>query len=187
MYLFKMIADDAEKMHLDFLRLSKTNKLVLIAYFSCFAAIFQSAGGFFPGFGYFISPLATAPLLLCTVLSLPFGVLSYMLTMLLLLIIQPSELLVFPFTTGLLGLGIGISFYFYKKRLSIIIGGATVLTLGIMTLLYLIKFPVLGPAVSSTFSISTGGAIFLFSCIYSWLWVELSVACFKRLKSVTIS
>ncbi|MCM3109406.1 hypothetical protein P9H20_10940 [Lederbergia lenta] len=174
-------------MHLHFIRLSKTNKLVLIAYFSCLAAIFQSAGGLFPGIGYLISPLATAPLLLCTALSLPFGLLSYMLTMLLLLIIQPSELIVFPFTTGLLGFGIGISFCFFKRRLNIILGSTMILTLGITTLLYIIKFPVLGPTVSTSFSFFTGGAIILFSLFYSWLWVELSIVCFGRLKSIIIS
>ncbi|GLB61843.1 hypothetical protein NCCP133_39720 [Cytobacillus sp. NCCP-133] len=78
------------------------------------AAILQAAGGYFPGIGYFFSPLATAPVLLCSMFSIPFGAMSYFLTMMLLFILQPTELIVFPFTTGLLGLGIGASFSFFK-------------------------------------------------------------------------
>ncbi|WP_249276127.1 hypothetical protein, partial [Priestia aryabhattai] len=133
--------------------------------------------------GMFISPLSTAPILFCFVLSLPLGFITYILTNLLLLIIQPSELIIFPFTTGILGIGIGAAFYFFKKRLYIIISGATSLTVGIITLLCVFKFPVLGPVISNNFSLCTTGLIFVFTFLYSWIWVELSLAYFKKLKT----
>lgn len=116
--------------------------------------------------------------------SIPFGVMSYFLTIMLLFILQPTELIVFPFTTGLLGLGIGASFYFFRKRLSIIATGAILLMLGIMSLIFIFHFPVLGPAVSVSFSFLTTG--FLFAFIYSWLWVEIALIIFKRLKMIII-
>lgn len=157
-------------------------KLILVSIFTCIAAILQAAGGLLPGIGYFLSPLATAPILLCSMFSIPFGVMSYSLTIMLLLILQPSELIIFPFTTGLLGLGIGVSFSFFRMRISIIAAGAILLMLGIMGLLFIFHFPVLGPAVSDSFSFLSAGGIFLFVFLYSWLWVEIALIIIKRLK-----
>lgn len=183
MYFLKSLSNEVNSARLFFNRLSKTKQLVSGALFASLAAFFQSAGGFLPGIGFFISPLSTAPILFCFILSLPLGFITYTLTNLLLLIIQPSELIIFPFTTGILGMGIGASFYFFKKRLYIIISGATLLTVGIITLLYGFKFPVLGPVISKNFSLSTTGLIFVFTFLYSWIWVELSLAYFKKLKT----
>ncbi|WP_195780564.1 hypothetical protein [Priestia megaterium] len=183
MYFLKSLSNEVKSAQLFLNRLSKTKQLVSGALFASLAAFFQSAGGFLPGIGVFISPLSTAPILFCFILSLPLGFITYTLTNLLLLIIQPSELIIFPFTTGILGMGIGAAFYFFKKRLYIIISGATLLTVGIITLLCVFKFPVLGPVISKNFSLSTAGFIFLFAFLYSWIWVELSLAYLKKLKT----
>ncbi len=161
-------------------------KLILGSIFACIAAILQAAGGFIPGMGYIISPLATAPILLCSILFIPFGVKSYFMTIMLLLILQPTELIVFPFTTGLLGLGIGASFSFFRKRLSVIATGTILLMLGIMSLIFIFHFPILGPAVSDSFSFLTTIWIFLFAFLYSWLWVEISLIIFRRIKMIII-
>lgn len=150
-----------------------TRKMITVAFLASLSAIFQSMGGLLPGIGYLISPLATAPIMLSTVLSVSSGLTAYALAMLLLLFIQPSELIVFPFTTGLLGLGIGGSLLYWKIRLSAVIAGAFSLWAGILLLLYVFRFPVLGPAVSS-FKLSTITMIYVFSLFYSWLWVEIS-------------
>ncbi|WP_241481478.1 hypothetical protein [Mesobacillus campisalis] len=168
-------------LHGRFRSFNKTTKLVLGANLVGIAAVLQAAGGFLPGIGYVISPLATAPILLCSLFSIPFGFMSYLLTILLLLIIQPAELMIFPFTTGLLGLGIGASFSFFRKRLTVIAGGAIPLTLGIISLLYFFRFPILGPAFSGSFSILTAGGIFVFAFLYSWLWVEMALLLLKRI------
>ncbi|MFK2825973.1 hypothetical protein QYG89_09895 [Bacillus sp. B190/17] len=187
MYFFTAVSDEIQPTRVAFHRLSRTKHLVLGAVFASLAALFQAAGGMLPIIGYLISPLATAPLLLCSMLSIGLGCIAYLLANLLLLILQPSELIVFPFTTGLLGLGIGASFYFFKKRLSIIISGASLLTAGIAILLYGFKFPVLGPSVSGTFSYPVFGCIFLFSFFYSWIWVEAGLLYLKRLKTIIAS
>ena len=186
MYFFKPISDEVRSSNKIFNQHKKTRKLILGSILACIAAILQAAGGVLPGIGYFISPLATAPILFCSMYSVPFGIVSYFQTMLLLFILQPTELIIFPFTTGLLGLGIGASFYFFRNRLSIIATGTILLTLGIMNLLYIFHFPVLGPAVSASFSFFTAGSIFLFSFLYSWLWVEIALIVFKRLKKIVI-
>src|SRR5690554_3561592 len=120
MYFFKPISDEVRLIQEKFNHHKKTMKHMLVSIFSCIAAILQAAGGMLPGIGYFISPLATAPILLCSIFSIPFGVMSYFLTMMLLFILEPTELIIFPFTTGLLGLGIGTSFSLFRKRISMI-------------------------------------------------------------------
>jgi hypothetical protein len=84
-----------------------TRKMITIAFLATLSAIFQSIGGLLPVIGYLISPLATAPIVISTILSIRSGLTAYLLTILLLFFIQPSELIVFPLSTGLLGLGIG--------------------------------------------------------------------------------
>ncbi|MFC0562493.1 hypothetical protein [Halalkalibacter alkalisediminis] len=186
MYFFKPISDEVRLSQIIFNKHKKTMKLILGSIFACIATILQAAGGFIPGMGYFISPLATAPILLCSMLSIPFGVKSYFMTIMLLLILQPTELIVFPFTTGLLGLGIGASFSFFRKRLSIIATGTILLMLGIMSLIFIFHFPILGPAVSDSFSFLTTICIFLFAFLYSWLWVEIALFIFRRIKMIII-
>ena len=186
MFFLKPISDQVRISQKIFNNHNKTMKLILVSIFACIASILQAAGGFFPGIGYFISPLATAPILLCSMFSIPFGVMSYFLTIILLFILQPTELMVFPFTTGLLGLGIGGSFSFFRKRLSIIAAGAILLMLGIMSLIYIFHFPVLGPAVDNTVSFPKIGSIFLFAFLYSWLWVEMALVIYKRLKRMIL-
>ncbi|WP_338449991.1 hypothetical protein R4Z09_28270 [Niallia oryzisoli] len=182
MYFFKAISDDVQFAQIEFRKQSRVKKLVLGSFLSCMAAILHSAGDLLPGVGYFISPFATLPILIGAMFSLQMAAMAYFLTILLLLMLFPSELFVFPFTTGLLGIGIGAAFSFFKKRLTIISFCAILLTIGIMGLLYVFHFPVLGPAVSDTFSFLTSGSIFLFALLYSWLWVELALFFFKRIK-----
>ncbi|WP_163103532.1 hypothetical protein [Peribacillus alkalitolerans] len=184
MYFFKTISDDVRLAQTVFQKHNKTLKFIFGSIFACIAAVLQSAGGFLPVVGYFLSPLATAPILLCSILSIPIGLMSYFLTIFLLLILQPTELIVFPFTTGLLGVGIGASFYFFTKRLSIILAGTILLMMGIINLLYVFNFQVLGPAVSVSFSLLSIGSISIFSFLYSLLWVEIALKIIKRIKNI---
>lgn len=186
MYFFKPISDEVRFSQTLFKKHKKTFRLILVSIFACIAAILQAAGGFLPGIGYFLSPLATAPILLCSMFSIPFGVMSYFLTMMLLFFLQPTELIIFPFTTGLLGLGIGIAFSIFQKRLSIIATGTMLLMVGMISLLFIFHFPILGPAVPHSFSFHTTGWIFLFAFLYSWLWVEIALIMIKRLKTIVI-
>ena len=63
MYFLKSLSNEVKSAQLLFNRLSKTKQLVSGALFASLAALFQSAGGFLPGIGIFISPLSTSPIL----------------------------------------------------------------------------------------------------------------------------
>jgi hypothetical protein len=160
---------------------SRSRKLVVTAFLGALAAVFQAAGGFLPGVGYLLSPFATAPIALCSIHSIKTGIKAYLLTITLLFVLQPSELIVFPFTTGLLGLAIGAGMIKLKRRIMILSLASLCLCLGILFLLYVVQFPVLGPVGSSSFDVVLMGYIYLFCFIYSWIWVDLTVWGLKKL------
>ncbi|MQR94422.1 hypothetical protein [Fictibacillus phosphorivorans] len=180
----KTVSEDIRSIQSQVQKQPKLKWLVLGSFFSCIAALLQATGGLLPGVGFFISPFATLPILIGTMILLQMGVISYFLCITLLFILFPSELMVFPFTTGILGLGIGVGFHFLKGKLSIICLGAILLALGIMFLLYILHFPILGPIASHSFV--TTGCILLFSFLYSWLWVEMAPFILKKFKLLLI-
>jgi hypothetical protein len=164
---FKINEDTARKVN------SNTKKLVLGAIFAGAAALFQSAG-ILVGIGYAFSILTTLPIVLSMLLSFRIGFMSYIITILLLLIIQPSELWVFPFTTGLLGVSLGAALRCWKNWLVITLFSGVGLATGILFLLYILRFPVLGPTVSNVFDLKISLMILLFSLFYSWVWMVVS-------------
>lgn len=185
LYWVKPLSEDAAVLHRELNRNHlRSKRLIIIALFSALAATFQSAGGFWPGVGYLISPFATAPIMVSTIYSVRSGFISYLVTIILLLIIQPSEIIVFPFTTGLLGLGIGIGYLKLRYRVVMIAFSSLCLLVGVSILLYGLQFPVLGPTVSSSFNFTMLGWIAIFSFLYSWLWVDLSQVLLKRMNKM---
>ncbi|TMV48589.1 hypothetical protein FE783_16130 [Paenibacillus mesophilus] len=160
----------------------QTKQLVTVALLGALSALLQSAGGLLPGPGYLISPFATAPIVLATAMSIRSGLSSFMLALVLLLIIQPSELIVFPFTTGLLGLAIGYGILRFGNRVKVITFAALVLAAGIVLLIYGFRFPILGPSGVMDFRISTFVYVVLFSWIYSAIWLEVSLRLLSRIK-----
>lgn len=162
---------------------SKTTKLVMGALLGSVAFIFQSAG-IIAGIGYVLSMMSTGPLVLASLLSLRIGVMTYFVTIFLLAMFQPSELLVFPFTTGLLGLALGMGLKYVKRSLFMIPFAAFCLTLGISVLLYGLKFPILGPSVTSQFSGIVIIGTFAFSLFYSWVWQLVSISTIKLINKV---
>ncbi|TXC85845.1 hypothetical protein FS935_19570 [Metabacillus litoralis] len=155
-----------------------TTKLILGAILASLACIFQSAG-IFVGIGYVVSILTTLPIVVASVISLKIGFLTYILTILLLAITQPSELLIFSFTTGLLGLSLGIGLKILRNSVLITVFSSFCLTLGITCLLYVIQFPILGPSVTTNFDSKILLYIFAFSILYSWIWLKLSLLTLK--------
>ncbi len=154
-------------------KLSLANKVVITALMSALATMFQAAGNLIPGIGLFISPFATLPIFLAICYSIREGVLSYFLTILLLFIIEPSELIVFPFTTGLLGIALGLSFILFKRRIWVVSFSAICLLIGIMIVLDIFRFPVLGPTIHTIMDIKMILSIFILSFLYCWIYAGL--------------
>ncbi len=155
-------------------------KLVSAAILATIAALLQSAGGFLPGIGFLISPFAALPILIVSVYDMRYGILAYMLTVFLLTLIQPDELFIFPFTTGLLGLAIGFGMGKFKSRIIIALVSSLVLLVGICIPLYVLAFPILGPVIPSVPSLTTMLFMFLFCFVYSFIWLLISILVLER-------
>jgi hypothetical protein len=164
---------------------SNNVKLITGSLLGAIAAIFQSAG-LFGGVGYIFSIMATGPIVLATLTSLRIGFLTYMVTGLLLMIIQPSEVLIFLFTTGLLGVSLGAGFRKAKRQTTVTFIGGLALATGIMAMLYVFRFPVLGPGVSTTINAGVPAAIFVFSIFYSFIWMRVSMIGMKYLNRIIV-
>lgn len=164
---------------------NKTKVIIFSAQLSVIAAILQSAGGLMPGVGYLISPLTTLPIVLASLISARTGILTYLTTFFLLVVLQPSETTIFPFTTGMLGLALGTTLTSYNKFSSVLISSVVLLT-GISVLLYILQFPVLGPMASSTFNYNVVVFIGIFSFVYAWFWLEISLFVLRKINSVII-
>ncbi|PDY44001.1 hypothetical protein [Bacillus pseudomycoides] len=174
-----MIETDTNYVHVR--KMNIATKLVITALLSTFATMFQSAGGFMPGIGFLISFLATLPIFVTTCFSIRQGILSYTLTIFLLFIIQPSELIIFPFTTGLLGIAIGVAFSQLQRRIMVVSFSSICLLTGIMVILYLFRFPVLGPTVDTTMDPKVIAIIYILSFLYCWILAELCRILMNRL------
>ncbi|HET7628687.1 MAG TPA: hypothetical protein VFK44_09895 [Bacillales bacterium] len=160
---------------------SATVRLAAVAVFSAIAAMFQAMGGLFPGPGYAFSMLATLPVAVSILLFARTGLLSYPLCFALLFFLQPSELVVFPFTTGLLGVSVGLAFLLFRRRLPIVFFNAAALSAGIAFALYGLRFPVLGPEFPTRVGLAAVTVIVSFSLLYSWAWTEFTAFVWKRI------
>ncbi|MEH7095464.1 hypothetical protein [Neobacillus vireti] len=164
----------------------RNTKMLLGSLLGAIAAILQSAG-LIGGFGYVFSMMATGPIVLSTVISVQFGLLTYVVTAILLLIIQPSEVLVFLFTTGLLGVALGLGFKWSRRKISVTLTGGLALSAGILLLLLIFHFPVLGPSFSRDVNATTILAIEGFSIVYSWIWMSVSIAGIRQINKRVMS
>jgi hypothetical protein len=158
---------------------NKTRAIVIGSLLACLTTILQAAG-IFGGIGFLISALSTLPILLGSILYFRMGILSYIAAFLLISLIQPSEFFIFPFTTGLLGISLGFSLRSFKKGIFVTLFSGAALTIGILVILYIIQFPVLGPSVTSNINITTIALILIFSTFYSWIWLKLSIFIIKK-------
>lgn len=165
----------------DLIEMTSTTKLIITSILSSFAAIFQSAGGYAPGIGFIVSAMTTFPIFLATIVSIRHGLLSYFVTIFLLLFIQPGELIIFSFTTGILGLVLGVSFYKLNIRFWVVsLAGAT-LFMGIITILFIFRFPVLGLGVGTSFHFRSILIVGMFSISYAWIAAGACSFVLKRL------
>ncbi|WNC12957.1 hypothetical protein [Brevibacillus brevis] len=181
-YCFAPIAPDALLIGKVVDGRQKTGRLVLTALMSVLAALLQSAGGFFPGIGYPLSMLSTAPILICTIHSPFMGGKAFLLTNLLLLLIQPTEIPIFAGTTGVLGIGLGMAFLYCRRRILMAAFNALLLLGGIAVLTFLVGIPVLGPEMASAWSLRQFLLVYASALLYCLFWVEIGMFLVGRIK-----
>lgn len=164
-----------------------TVKLISIGgIFVGLAVIFQATAVLLPVIGMPLSPLSTLPIALAGIINIYLGLTVYIASALLLAFISIEECLILIFTTGILGLVMGVLFYRKGKLVSVLCSGVA-LSIGIGVLTYVIGVFEMG---SIEASVPMGVLILvflLFSIVYAWVWnmmVGRFVGYLSRVKGV---
>lgn len=120
--------------------------------------------------------LSSLPIYIICRSSIALGIASYINVGLILLLINPHQLLFFIFTNGLLGISLG--FFDKKIKLSIIsiLASSLMLCIGIITMINLIGIFIVKWYI--------GILIFLFSCIYVSFYHFIARKIFERLNNI---
>lgn len=162
----------------------KTNDFAQIisigGIFTALAVLFQSSPVFLPGIGLILSPFATLPIALAALVSAYSGILAFLVSGFILLLINPQEAVIFLLTTGPLGLTLGLS---YTKGIipSIGIPGG-ILFVGIIIMTHIAGISVFGSMVLKSSPIIDALVFILFSVIYSGIWLLILRFILKVLK-----
>lgn len=146
------------------------------------SVLLQLAPLYFPGLGLMLSPLGSLPVIFAALYSVTCGSFTYLCTGLIILVISPHESVIFLLTTGILGLALGIN---YNKNFitAVIISGLTLFS-GINILTYFIGIAAFGDALTGIPLYIEEIIIFIFSLIYSTLWMVLLKFIIGRINSL---
>lgn len=141
--------------------------------------LFQSAPVWLPPLGMALSPLSTVPVALIASISPLTGLISYLSAGALLCTVSFQEVLIFAFSTGLLGLAVGISIKNKMITRSVICG--SVLFFGLTILLFVFRIHLFGSLIQQFWSI-TQLCLAVFSFIYAAFWSGIMKFVVKRLR-----
>ena len=143
--------------------------IVICSLLSSIAVVLQTAPIYLPGLGIFLSPLSTLPIAIAAIISIPLGIYVYIASILLLLILNLQESIIFLFTTGLIGLLIGL--IIFRKGLFISICASSIsLILGMIVLTYIISIPGFSLLFQETKFYIVIIIYVFFSIIYNSIW-----------------
>lgn len=73
----------------------------------------------------------------------------------------------------LLGIAIGVSFLQLKRRIMVVVFSSICLLSGIIVILYIFHFPVLGSGVGTNMDSKVITIIFILSFLYCWIFGDL--------------
>ena len=133
------------------------------------AVLFQAAPVFSPVVGLALSPLSTLPIAIAAVFNISLGFTVFFSSALILAIVSVQETIILLFTTGLLGIVIGL--LLYRKGIIISISfSSTTLSLGMLFLTYVAGIPAFADLAGSLSTSYTILIFFSFSLIYACFW-----------------
>lgn len=145
------------------------------------AVLFQSAPLFLPVIGLAVSPLSTLPIAIAAVSNASLGFTVFFSSVLILTIFSVQETIILTFTTGLLGIVMGT--FLYRKGIIIsILFSSITLSLGMISLTYIIK---ISAFVDFTSSLSTS-LTFLIFLIFSFIYTSIWNICFEKFMNYLI-
>lgn len=139
------------------------------------AVLFQSAPVFLPAIGLFLSPLSTLPIAIAAIFSIPLGFAVFFSSVLILTMINVQESIILFFTTGLLGIIIGM-LIFRKGLMRSILFSSVGLSIGMAFLTYLVGIPAF-VNLASSFSTALISLIFL---LFSFIYASICSICISK-------
>jgi hypothetical protein len=145
------------------------------------AVLFQSAPLFLPVIGLALSPLSTLPIAIATVFNVSLGFTVFFSSVLILTIFSVQETIILFFTTGLLGIVMG-TFLYRKGIITSILFSSIGLSLGIISLTYVVRISSFVDFTSSLSTSLTFIIFFIFSFVYSSIWN----ICFRKFMNYLI-
>jgi len=142
----------------------------------------QAAPVIIPVIGMAISPFSTLTVMLAGSFSLYSGIWTYFCSSLFLFLISPEEAMIFIFTTGALGLILGINIK--NKFLKWLISSA-VLSFGLLGLTYAVKIASFSEITADVEIIYVVILFFLFSSVYTAVWSYFSSRIINMIRKIT--
>ena len=133
------------------------------------AVLFQSAPVFLPVIGLALSPLSTLPIAIAAVINISLGFTVFFSSALILAIVSVQETIILLFTTGLLGIVIGLLLYRKGIIISFLLSSIT-LSLGMLFLTYIAGISAFADLADSLSTSYTFFIFFSFSLIYAGIW-----------------
>ena len=158
-----------------------TRTIVIGSLFAALAALFQLIPVFFSEVLVFLAIFSAVPIYIVSRVNPKAGILSYFVASMIVVILSLHEGLFFLCTNGAIGLSLGISSYYIRRKGAIWILSSIILTITLSIMNYGIGIPVFGSQIPGKIIIQIG-IIFLFSTIYNIFYYYFADFIFKRLK-----
>lgn len=137
--------------------------------FTAITVILQAAPVLLPGIGMAVSPFSTLPIAMAAGINVGLGIAVLAASVLLLLLISPQEAIILLFTTGLLGVFLGV-FQERKGMLCSIVTSSVALTGGILALIYIAAIPSFEKLTKVFCFPAVTVLCFGFSILYAGIW-----------------
>lgn len=147
------------------------NNIAFLGLFISIAALLQAVAGFIPGIGHFLSIFSTLPVLIAGKDRVFSGIATYIVASFVIFFIQPLEAPIFIFGTGLLGLVLGICINSGINLVFTTVLSGAILSSGMIALVSIVGIDPFGGITAGLISIYKYTLFFIFSLIYSILWV----------------
>lgn len=146
-----------------------TKTIVIGSLLAAIAAIFQLIPVFLTEGLVFLTILSAIPIYLISIINPKVGLLSYIITGILVMIFSIHEGLFFLCTNGVVGMSLGMSSYYTKKKLIIWAISSITLTISLSIMNYVIGIPVFGFKIPGGMPIQIV-ILFVFSLIYNIIY-----------------
>lgn len=158
--------------------MSRTKLIVLGAFFTSLAVIFQIIPVLFTEVFVLATMLSALPIYIIAKMNPKIGVAGYITAAVLISLFSVHEGMFFLCTNGVVGLALGATHYYTNKKSLIFLVSTIALTIALSTMTFIIGIPVFGIVIKASVC-GQIGILLVFSLIYSIFYFYISNYVFK--------